>query len=214
MNIVVINYNSGNLASLTNSLNSVVKKNRKSFNVSITNEPEKVMKADKVILPGVGDFSNCKSQLLSILGMKEALDEFIKKKCGPFLGICIGMHLMGMISHERGEHTGLELIKSKVIKIKNEKKKIRVPHMGWNNISLDNKKYIKNFSSLNENDFYFVHSYHMVCNNDNEILASVEYGEKLVAAICKDNILGVQFHPEKSQATGQRFLLEFLNWNP
>ena len=86
--------------------------------------------------------------------------------------------------------------------------------MGWNNISLDNKKYIKNFSSLNENDFYFVHSYHMVCNNDNEILASVEYGEKLVAAICKDNILGVQFHPEKSKATGQRFLLEFLNWNP
>ena len=110
MNIVVINYNSGNLASLTNSLSSVVKKNKKSLSVSISNEPEKIMMADKLILPGVGDFSNCKKQLLSIVGMKEALDEFIKKKCRPFLGICIGMHLMGMISYERGQHKGLELM--------------------------------------------------------------------------------------------------------
>ena len=85
--------------------------------------------------------------------------------------------------------------------------------MGWNNINIENTKYIKKFASLNKNDFYFVHSYHMMCQNDDDVLASVKYGEKLVAAICKDNILGVQFHPEKSQVIGQKFLLEFLDWD-
>tara|TARA_B100000686_G_C16506187_1_gene819672 strand:+ start:174 stop:818 length:645 start_codon:yes stop_codon:yes gene_type:complete len=214
MNIVVINYNSGNLASLTNSLENVVKKNNKAYNILISDKPEKVMKADKVILPGVGDFYNCKKQLLNIDGMNEALNDYIKKKCRPFLGICIGMHLMANVSHERGTNKGLELVNAEVTLIEKEKEKIRVPHMGWNDISLENKKYTTQFSSLNKNDFYFVHSYHMSCKNKDEILAYVNYGKKLVAAICKDNILGVQFHPEKSQTMGQRFLQEFLNWKP
>ena len=214
MNIVVINYNSGNLASLTNSLDSVVKKNKKSFNISITNDPEKVIIADKVILPGVGDFFYCKNELLKINGMVDAMNYFIKDKGKPFLGICIGMQLMAKVSYERKKNKGLDFIDSEVIIIESGPKEIRVPHMGWNNVFLEKKSNERQFPSLNNNDFYFVHSYHMKCNNKNEVLASTNYGEKIVSAVIKNNLLGVQFHPEKSQEKGKKFLEEFLDWNP
>ena len=214
MNIAIIDYNSGNLASLKNSLESAVKNSNKPFKVNITAVPELVIKADKVILPGVGDFFNCKKQLLKINGMIEAINYYINDKKKPFLGICIGMQLMAKVSYERKKNKGLELIDSEVIIIDNESKEIRVPHMGWNNVFLEDKSNERNFPSLNNNDFYFVHSYHMKCNNKNEVLASANYGEKIVSAVIKDNLLGVQFHPEKSQEKGKKFLEEFLEWNP
>ena len=214
MNIVIIDYNSGNLASLQNSLESAAKYNKQAYKIKITSSPEEVINADKVILPGVGDFFNCKNQLLKINGMIEAINYFIKEKRKPFLGICIGMQLMAKFSYERKKNKGLELIDSEVIIIKNEAKEIRVPHMGWNNVFLENKSKKKYFPSLNNNDFYFVHSYHMKCKNKNEVLASTNYGEKIVSAVIKDNLLGVQFHPEKSQKKGKKFLEEFLDWSP
>lgn len=213
MNIVIIDYNSGNLASLKNSLENAAFNFKKNIKISISNKPEVIVNADKLILPGVGDFLNCREQLLKIKGMKEVIDEFIKKKSRPFLGICIGMQLMGKVSHERGKNKGLELINAEVVKIRSQASNIRVPHMGWNNIKIK-KKSNKNFLSLDRSDFYFVHSYHMKCNNKNDVLACVDYGEEIVAAICKDNILGVQFHPEKSQLTGKKFLQKFFNWTP
>ena len=137
-----------------------------------------------------------------------------KKKSRPFLGICIGMQLMGEVSYERGENEGLKLLEANVVEIPNKQGKIRIPHIGWNDIKIENKNYNDSFSSLDRNDFYFVHSYHMKCKNKNEILATVNYGSELVAAICKDNIIGVQFHPEKSQISGKKFLQEFLEWMP
>ena len=214
MNILIIDYNSGNLASLKNSLESAVKNNNKNFKVKITAIPEEVMKADKVILPGVGDFSNCKNQLLKIDGMIDAINYFIKEKEKPFLGICIGMQLMAKVSYERKKNKGLEFIDSEVNIIESSAREIRVPHMGWNNVYLENKCNKKDFPSLNNNDFYFVHSYHMKCKNQNEVLASTNYGEKIVSAVIKDNLLGVQFHPEKSQKKGKKFLEEFLDWSP
>ena len=214
MNIAIIDYNSGNLASLKNSLESAVKNTKKPFKVNITSLPEVVIKADKVILPGVGDFFNCKKQLVQINGMIEAINYFINDKKNPFLGICIGMQLMANVSYERKKNKGLELIDSEVIIIDNEFQEIRVPHMGWNNVFLENKNNERDFPSLNNNDFYFVHSYHMKCKNKEEILASANYGEKIVSAVIKDNLLGVQFHPEKSQEKGKKFLKEFLEWNP
>ena len=213
MNIVIIDYKSGNLASLKNSLENAALNFKKNIKIIISNNPEVISKADKLILPGVGDFLNCRKQLLKIIGMKETIEEYIKKKSRPFLGICVGMQLMGNISYERGKNKGLELIDADVIKINNEVNNIRVPHMGWNNIKVK-KNLNKGFLSLDSSDFYFVHSYHMKCNNDNDILASVEYGEELVAAVCKDNILGVQFHPEKSQLSGKKFLQQFFSWTP
>ena len=214
MNIAIIDYNSGNLASLQNSLESAAKNNKQAFNVKITAVPEEVIKADKVILPGVGDFFYCKNELLKINGMVDAINFFIKDKEKPFLGICIGMQLMAKVSYERKKNKGLEFINSEVIMIKSETKEIRIPHMGWNSVSLENKSKEKDFPSLKDNDFYFVHSYHMKCENKNEVLASTDYGHKIVAAVIKDNLLGVQFHPEKSQDKGRKFLEEFLDWKP
>ncbi len=214
MNIAIIDYNSGNLASLQNSLESAVKNNKQNFNVNVTAVPEEVIKADKVILPGVGDFLNCKNELLKIDGMVDAINYFIKDKEKPFLGICIGMQLMAKVSYERKKNKGLEFIDSEVIIIDSGSKEIRVPHMGWNNVSLENKSKEKDFPSLNDNDFYFVHSYHMKCKDKNEVLASTIYGNKIVSAVIKDNLVGVQFHPEKSQEKGKKFLEEFLDWKP
>ena len=146
--------------------------------------------------------------------MVDAINYFIKDKEKPFLGICIGMQLMANVSYERKKNKGLELIDSEVIIIENKSKEIRVPHMGWNNVYLENKSKEKDFPSLKNNDFYFVHSYHMKCKNKNEVLAYTNYGKKIVSAVIKDNLLGVQFHPEKSQEKGKKFLEEFLDWKP
>ena len=212
MNIVIIDYNSGNLASLKNSLENA--SNKKALKVKISNSPDHILAADRLILPGVGDFYNCKQQLFKINGMLDAVYEYIKKKQRPFLGICIGMQLMSNTSYERGKNAGLGLIDSKVIMIDEKNIDIRVPHMGWNDIQIQNKNYLKKFSSLNEKNFYFVHSYHMECKNKTEVLATVNYGKKMVAAVCKDNIIGVQFHPEKSQFSGIKFLQQFIDWKP
>ena len=213
MNIVIINYNSGNLASLINSIAVTAKKYEITCKIDISNKPEKILNADRVILPGVGDFYNCKKQLQKINNIDEVLNEYVKKKERPFLGICIGMQLMAKISYERNKNEGLGFFDSEVKLIKKTSHDIKVPHMGWNDVFLE--KDSKNFfPSLNNNNFYFVHSYHMQCKNEDEVLAYVDYGEKLVAAVCKNNILGVQFHPEKSQIVGQKFLKEFLVWTP
>lgn len=213
MNIVIINYNSGNLASLINSITNTATKYEINCKIDISNKPEKILNADRVILPGVGDFYNCKKQLQKIKNIDEVLDEYIKRKERPFLGICIGMQLMAKISYERNKNKGLGFFNSEVKLINNTSYNIKVPHMGWNDVFLE-KDRNNFFPSLNNNNFYFVHSYHMQCKNEDEVLAYFHYGEKLVAAVCKDNILGVQFHPEKSQIVGQKFLKEFLVWTP
>ena len=213
MNITIIDYKSGNLASLKNSLENITKTKKNAFKIKVSDKPEDIVASDKVILPGVGDFYNCKERLLTIKGMREAINFFVKEKAKPFLGICIGMQLMASYSYERGKNKGLELIDSEVVKIKNKNKEIRVPHMGWNDVQMEKEGHLKSFSSLNKKNFYFVHSYHMICKKNN-ILASTTYGEKIVAAVCKENIIGVQFHPEKSQLAGKAFLNEFLDWKP
>ena len=214
MNVLIVNYNSGNLASLYNSFLKATKDRKKKINLSISDNPNEVKRADKIILPGVGDFSNCKNQLVKIEGMEEALNDFVYKKKLPFLGICIGMQLMAKKSFERTETTGLGFFDSQVEKITPKNQSLKIPHMGWNDIKLVKSYYKKSFSSLIQGDFYFVHSYEMICNNKNDIIATVNYGKEIVAAVCKENIIGVQFHPEKSQGQGQKLINDFLNWTP
>ena len=205
--VTIVDYGCGNIFSLVRIL-------EKKCNVRISNIPEVIEKSDKVILPGVGDFFYCKNELLKINGMVDAINYYIKDKEKPFLGICIGMQLMAKVSYERKKNKGLDFIDSEVIVIERNSKEIRIPHMGWNNVYLENKSKEKDFPSLKNNDFYFVHSYHMKCKNKNEVLAYTNYGKKIVSAVIKDNLLGVQFHPEKSQEKGKKFLEEFLDWTP
>ena len=214
MNVVIVNYNSGNLASLYNSFLKVAKDRKKKINLLISNNPKEIKKADKLVLPGVGDFYNCKNQLTKIKGMLEALHDFSHIKQRPFLGICIGMQLMAKKSYERVESQGLGFFDSEVKKILPSTIEIKVPHMGWNNIKLINDSYKKPFSSLVKGDYYFVHSYEMVCNRRSDIVATVKYGKEIVASVGEANILGVQFHPEKSQENGQNFINDFYNWMP
>ena len=214
MNVIIVNYNSGNLASLYNSFLKVALEEKKKINLLISDDPTEVKKADRLVLPGVGDFSNCKNQLEKLKGMQQAIYEFVNIKQRPFLGICIGMQLMANKSYERIESTGLGLFDSEVKRIIPISKDYKVPHMGWNNIRLIDNNYRNAFASLENGDYYFVHSFEMICNKSSDIIATVNYGKEIVAAVGKENILGVQFHPEKSQEKGQKFINDFLSWAP
>ena len=182
MNVIIVNYNSGNLASLYNSFLKVAKERKIKVNIIISEDPQKIKNADKIILPGVGDFSNCKKELLKIDGMLEALNEVVLKKKKPFLGICIGMQLMAKKSFERVETDGLGFFDSQVIKISHKDHSLKVPHMGWNNTcSLKDNILMRGFND--SSIFYFLHSYYFECDNDINSIASTFYGKKFTCAV-------------------------------
>ena len=208
----LIDYESGNLHSALKAFEKISSENSLG-SVTITNDPEIISNADRLVLPGDGAFPACKAALEKS-EVFEALKHAVLAKGRPFLGICVGMQLMAKKSFERKESEGLGFFNSEVKKILLKKKSFKIPHMGWNDIKLVNKYYKKPFNSMVSGDFYFVHSYEMICKNKLDILATVNYGKEIVAAVGKENILGVQFHPEKSQKKGQKFINDFLSWTP
>jgi glutamine amidotransferase len=204
--IALIDYGSGNLQSAYKALELVSNCKNKIF---ITSNSKDLLKADKIILPGVGAFADCIKGLKSISGMTDVLNEVVLEKKKPFLGICIGMQLLATKGKEKGDHDGLGWIKGKVIKIK-KSKKIKIPHMGWNTVKVISKHPIlkrKKFES------YFVHSYNFICKNKKNIIATCDYQQKITAIVGKENIIGTQFHPEKSQKIGLEILKNFVSWN-
>ena len=206
MKIALIDYGSGNLQSAYKALELVSNCKNKIF---ITSNSKDLLKADKIILPGVGAFADCIKGLKSISGMTDVLNEVVLEKKKPFLGICIGMQLLATKGKEKGDHDGLGWIKGKVIKIK-KNKKIKIPHMGWNTVKVISKHPIlkrKKFES------YFVHSYNFICKNKKNIIATCDYQQKITAIVGKENIIGTQFHPEKSQKIGLEILKNFVSWN-
>ena len=206
MKIALIDYGSGNIQSAYKALELVSNSKNKIF---ITSNSKDLLKADKIILPGVGAFADCIKGLKSISGMIDVLNEVVLEKKKPFLGICIGMQLLATKGKEKGDHDGLGWIKGKVIKIK-KIKKIKIPHMGWNTVKVISKHPIlkrKKFES------YFVHSYNFICKNKKNIIATCDYQQKITAIVGKENIIGTQFHPEKSQKIGLEILKNFVSWN-
>ena len=205
MKIALIDYGSGNLQSAYKALELVSNSKNKIF---ITSNSKDLLKADKIILPGVGAFADCIKGLKSISGMIDVLNEVVLEKKKPFLGICIGMQLLATKGKEKGDHDGLGWIKGKVIKIK-KIKKIKIPHMGWNTVKVISKHPIlkrKKFES------YFVHSYNFICQNKKDVLATCNYQQSITAIVGKENIIGTQFHPEKSQKVGLEILKNFIRW--
>ena len=204
--IALIDYGSGNLQSAYKALELVSDYKKKIF---VTSNSKDLLKVDKIILPGVGAFADCMKGLKSISGMINVLNEVVLEKKKPFLGICIGMQLMATEGKEKGNHKGLGWIEGKVIKIK-KNKKIKIPHMGWNTVKVISKHPIikrKKFES------YFVHSYNFICKNKKNVLATCDYQQKITAIVGKENIIGTQFHPEKSQKVGLEILKNFVFWN-
>tara|TARA_B100000963_G_C22423911_1_gene578926 strand:- start:52 stop:696 length:645 start_codon:yes stop_codon:yes gene_type:complete len=212
MNIAIIDYRSGNLHSALKSFQAVAS-NFKNANVKITSCYKDVQAADKVVLPGVGSFSFCKSKLLENTDVYKSLIDVVIEKKKPFLGICVGMQLLATTGHEgQSNNHGLDWICGEVKKIVVEQN-LKIPHMGWNNLFFKNSHPL--FNDVNPNDhFYFVHSYEFIACTEDDVVATTSHGKNIVAAIAKDNIIGLQFHPEKSQNPGLKIIRNFLKWDP
>ena len=181
--------------------------------VIVTSDPETVLKADRVVLPGDGAFPACHKALFDNKGIFEALQEVVIHRARPFMGICIGMQMLATRGLEYEETMGFDWIKGEVRKIIPSDPTLRVPHMGWNALDIEHDHPL--FSGVTGGKHcYFVHSYHFVVDDASERLASTEHGGKITSVVGRDNLVGVQFHPEKSQETGLRMICNFLTWQP
>jgi imidazole glycerol-phosphate synthase subunit HisH len=202
---LVIDYGSGNLRSAAKALAAA------GGDVRISADPAEVSRAARIVLPGVGAFADCRAGLDRLPGMVETLTDAVCHKGRPFLGICVGMQLMAEEGLEHGRHPGLGWIAGEVRTI--APRPFKIPHMGWNELHLARPHPL--FAGIAEGAHaYFVHSFQLVLNDDADLLASADYAGPITAAIARGNMLGVQFHPEKSQATGIKLLANFLAWRP
>lgn len=199
--IALIDYGAGNLRSVHNALSAAG-----ADNVRVTADPAEVASADRIVLPGVGAFASCMAGLAAIDGLIEAMDQRVRGDGAPFLGICVGMQLLADVGEEYGHHKGLGWIRG-TVKPFIPSPDLRVPHMGWNDVIPAAPHPV-----IEAGEAYFLHSYHFA--DATNVAATSHHGADFVAAVARDNILGVQFHPEKSQAYGLATLKRFLAWRP
>jgi glutamine amidotransferase len=207
MKVTIVDYNSGNISSVINSFKEVAKDK---VNIEVTADLNKIKSSDKVVLPGQGSFKSCVDALNKINGLIETLNEFTINNKKPLLGICVGLQMFADIGYEETETKGLGWISGKVTKINNQNGKLKLPHIGWNQINiLKSNKIFKNIE--NNSHMYFVHSYEFIPNDKNTISATTEYSSNIVCAVEKENIFGTQFHPEKSDKLGLKIIDNFMN---
>lgn len=233
MKVAIIDYGSGNLHSAAKAFERAGKGIAE---IIVTSEPADLKTATHIVLPGVGAFADCKRGLESVTGMIAELETQVLKNKKPFFGICVGMQLLATTGLEHGKHKGLGWIDGVVERLQVTGSSLKIPHMGWNNLLIAPEKSTDFSMSLSatrteggghltanlargrqilqgvsNKDFYFVHSYHLVPDED-VVVATVDYGGEVVAAVQKENIFGTQFHPEKSQAAGLQLIQNFINW--
>ncbi len=208
----IIDYDSGNLHSAEKAFQRMALETG-AGTVVVTSDPDMVRRADRVVLPGDGAFPACKQELFDHTGLFEATEEAVLKEGKPFLGICIGMQMLASVGHEYQDTKGFDWIGGDVVAITPNDPRLKVPHMGWNNLQIDRPHPVLN--GVNSGDHaYFVHSYHFQVADPAHLLAHVDYGGPITAVVGRDNMVGMQFHPEKSQANGLRLIANFLNWTP
>ena len=207
MNVIIVDYNSGNISSVINSFKEVAKDK---VNIEVTSDLNKIKSSDKVVLPGQGSFKTCIDALNKIDGLSNTLNEFVISNKKPILGICVGLQMFADIGYEETETKGLGWISGKVSKIDNQNGKYKLPHIGWNQIKII--KDSKIFNGIEDNShMYFVHSYEFIPNDKNVISATTKYSSNIVCSIEKENIFGTQFHPEKSDKMGLKIIKNFLD---
>ncbi len=212
MGVVIIDYGSGNLRSAGKAFERAAAD--LGLEVLVSGQPEDLIAASHIVLPGVGSFADCKQGLISLPGMVEALCQAVIFEAKPFLGICVGMQLLADLGFEHGQHKGLAWIEGEVSALARSDKNLKIPHMGWNDLQIRASDH-PFFTGVQEgSDVYFVHSYEFKCVNPDDCLASVDYGGPIAAVIGRENVIGTQFHPEKSQATGLKLITNFLKWRP
>lgn len=217
--ITIIDYGSGNLRSAAKAFEHMVHEENLNAEVRVSGNPNDIKEASRIVLPGQGAFGDCMDSLSGIDGMIETLEDNVISHAKPFLGICVGMQLLADKGLEKGEHAGLGWIGGSVEPLKLNDSSLKIPHMGWNDLHLNaagqSHPVLQNAEDKTQtHDYYFVHSFRYIIKDTKHDLASCDYGGNFCAIVGKDNVIGMQFHPEKSQKNGLRLIGNFLKWTP
>ena len=212
MPTVIVDYESGNLHSARKAFQRIATEVG-AGEVVVTSDPDTIRRASRIVLPGDGAFPACRAALFDHRGVFEAMEEAVQTRGQPFLGICIGMQMLATRGHEYAVTPGFDWIPGEVVKITPQDPALKVPHMGWNDLVIDQPHPVFDGISTG-NHCYFVHSYRFQVANPAHRLAHVDYAGEISALIGRDNMIGMQFHPEKSQRTGLRLIANFLGWQP
>ena len=216
MNVAIVDYGSGNLHSVRKAFERAAREAGLSAKIAVTRDPDAVFRADRIVLPGVGAFADCRRGLDAMPGMLAAMTEAVREKARPFLGICVGMQLLATRGLEYQTTPGLGWIGGDVEPIDSQGGRLRIPHMGWNTLRAASAHPLLAEIAAGEDGLhaYFVHSYAFNPERDDCIVAATDYGVPIAALIARENIAGTQFHPEKSQALGLALIANFLRWRP
>jgi imidazole glycerol-phosphate synthase subunit HisH len=213
MTVAIVDYGSGNLRSAAKAIERAARETGADDRVIVTSNPREVADADRIVLPGVGAFADCRAGLYGVPGMVDTLQRQVIERGKPFLGICVGMQLMATRGVEYGIHAGLDWIRGDVVRIQPGKDHLKIPHMGWNELG-ELKPHPLLAGIAARDHAYFVHSFQLKASRPETVLALTDYGGPITAVVGRDNLAGTQFHPEKSQATGLRLIANFLRWRP
>ena len=213
MTVAIVDYGSGNLRSAAKAIERAARETGADDRVLVTSNPREVADADRIVLPGVGAFADCRAGLYGVPGMVDTLQRAVIERGKPFLGICVGMQLMATRGVEYGIHAGLDWIQGDVVRIDPGKDHLKIPHMGWNELSaLKPHALLEGIAARDH--AYFVHSFQLKASRPETVLALTDYGGPITAMVGRANLAGTQFHPEKSQSTGLRLIANFLRWKP
>jgi imidazole glycerol-phosphate synthase subunit HisH len=209
----IIDYGSGNLRSAAKAFERAGSANGGDEQVVVTSRPEEIAAADRLVLPGQGAFAECRRGLAAVPGLEEALIEAVTLRGQPFFGICVGMQLMAECGREFRVVEGLGWVKGEVVPIDPADRSLKIPHMGWNELQFESPHPVFDGTPPGSH-VYFVHSYHLAVGDRKDLVATADYAQAVTAAVARDNMVGTQFHPEKSQQAGQRLIANFLHWRP
>lgn len=216
MRVAIIDYGSGNLRSAVKSFERSAREAGVSAEIDLTSDADRVATADRIVLPGVGAYADCRAGLDAVPGMVDALNTAVVEKARPFFGICVGMQLMSARGLEKTVTNGLGWIAGDVVEMTPSDPTLKIPQIGWNTLELVRPHPLFEGIRTGEDGLhaYFVHSYHLAAENDAEVVARTDYGGPVTAAVGRDNMFGTQFHPEKSQTLGLALIANFLKWKP
>lgn len=216
MSVAIVDYGSGNLHSAAKAVERAARECDYAGPVRVTSDPREVAQADRIILPGVGAFADCRRGLDAVDGMTDQLIDSVRARGRPFLGICVGMQLLAERGLEHGVTEGLGWIKGEVRKIEPSDEALKIPHMGWNTLDVRRQHPLLDDIRVGADGLhaYFVHSYHLAPSDTSDMVAEADYGGAVTAIVARDNVAGTQFHPEKSQKLGLALIANFLKWKP
>jgi glutamine amidotransferase len=216
MRVAIIDYGSGNLRSATKAFERAVRESGLNAEIELTDKADRVATADRIVLPGVGAYADCRKGLDAVPGMHDAITEVVETKGRPFFGVCVGMQLMSSRGLEKTVTDGFGWIEGDVVEMTPSDLSLKIPQIGWNTITVNRPHPLFEGIPTGSDGLhaYFVHSYHLAARKPADVIATTDYGGAMTAFVGRDNMVGAQFHPEKSQTLGLKLIANFLTWTP